>query len=234
MTVVILQSNYLPWKGYFDLIHDADAFVFYDEVKYTKNDWRNRNKIYSKNGIQWLTIPIVKDAVKQKISEVQVDQREWQDLHFDAIYFAYKRAPYFSQVEVLINDFYRSKKWQNLSELNQYCIKTICSILGITTQFYNASDFNLREGRVEKLIGILGDLKATQYISGPAAREYLSGSEHMFSSNNITLKFKDYSGYPEYQQLSSPFENYVSIIDLIANVRQDEIADYIWKWRTQQ
>src|SRR3569832_2375965 len=116
MTVVILQSNYLPWKGYFDLIHDADAFVFYDEVKYTKNDWRNWFLFYSKNGIQWLTIPILKDAVKLKISEVRVDHREWQNLHFDTIYFAYKRAPYFSQVEMLFNDFYKIRTWLNLSE----------------------------------------------------------------------------------------------------------------------
>src|SRR3954469_16903743 len=98
MKVVVLQSNYVPWKGYFDLIHDADLFVFYDEVKYTKNDWRNRNKIFTTNGVQWLTIPISKDAVKQKISQVEIKDNGWQELHYKSLFFGYKSAPFFNQL----------------------------------------------------------------------------------------------------------------------------------------
>jgi hypothetical protein len=58
MTAVVLQSSYIPWRGYFDLIHDADVFVFYDDVQYTVNDWRNRNRIKTANGVVWLTIPV--------------------------------------------------------------------------------------------------------------------------------------------------------------------------------
>ena len=229
MKAVVLQSNYLPWKGYFDLIHDADVFVFYDEVKYTKNDWRNRNKIYSKNGLQWLSIPIAKDAVKQKISEVKITDSTWQQLHFDSLYFAYKRAPYFEQLEKLLIDFYKEKQWESLSGLNQYCIKELASFIGINTIFKNSKDFTLTEGRVERLINLLEQIGAKQYISGPAAKDYLAGSENLFNDKHIEISFKDYSGYPSYQQLSQPFENYVSIVDLIANVHQDEIANYIWK-----
>src|SRR3954471_21716869 len=99
MRVVVLQSNYLPWKGYFDLIQSADVFVFYDEVQYTKNDWRNRNRICSKNGLHWLTIPIRSDAVKKKISEVQLDDPRWQQDHFKILTQSYRAGRHFGQIE---------------------------------------------------------------------------------------------------------------------------------------
>src|SRR5260221_6471550 len=231
MKVVVLQSNYLPWKGYFDLIHDADTFIFYDEVKYTKNDWRNRNKIYSKNGLQWLTIPIEKEAVKLKISEVCFKNELWQQLHLDSLYYAYKKAKFFNQLEELLFDFYKEKKWMTLSEFNQYSIQKISKYLGIKTRFTNSKNFILQGGRVDRLIDLLGQVGATQYISGPSAKDYLNESEHLFLERNIELKFKSYVGYPAYPQRSLPFENSVSIIDLIANVNKDEIPNYIWNWR---
>jgi hypothetical protein len=229
MKAAIIQSNYLPWKGYFDIIHDADIFCFYDEMKYTKNDWRNRNKIYSKNGLHWLTIPIYKDAVKQRISEVSLEDSSWQHLHYTTLFNSYSKAPYFSQLEFFLNDFYRDHTWQYLSELNQYTIKKIAVYLGIKTKFVNSKDFSLTGDRIERLVNLLKNLGATEYISGPAAKDYLKGSEHLFEENNITLTFKDYSGYPPYKQLSEPFENYVSIIDTIANVEHGKISSYIFK-----
>jgi hypothetical protein len=230
MKVVILQSNYLPWKGYFDLINDADIFCFYDEVKYTKNDWRNRNKIYSKNGLQWLSVPINKDAVKLKISDVELPI-EWQKLHYNSLQMTYGRAPNFVDLELLIKDLYVENKFTHLSEFNQYSIKKIASYLGIKTRFVNSGDYDLRGGRVERLINLLKDIGATEYISGPAAKDYLTEQEHYFSDNNIKLSYKDYSGYPEYKQLMLPHEKYVSIVDLIANISKEEIHKYIWEWR---
>lgn len=65
--IAILQSNYNPWKGYFDLIALADIFVIYDEVQYTKNDWRNRNHIITLQVVQWITIPVKHDSLNQRI-----------------------------------------------------------------------------------------------------------------------------------------------------------------------
>lgn len=228
MKAAIIQSNYLPWKGYFDIINDADVFCFYDEMKYTKNDWRNRNKIYSKNGLHWLTIPINKDAVKQKISEVRLEDSAWQNLHYTTLVNSYSRASYFSQLEFFLNDFYKDHTWNYLSELNQYSIKKIAEYLGIKTKFVNSKDYDLRGDRIERLINLLKDLGATEYISGPSAKDYLKGSENLFEQNNIKLTFKDYSGYPPYKQLSEPFENFVSIVDTIANVEKSDISTYIF------
>ena len=230
MKVVILQSNYLPWKGYFDLVNDADVFCFYDEVKYTKNDWRNRNKLYTKNGLQWISIPIIKDAVKLKISEAELPEN-WQDEHSKIIKYAYGRAPFYSNLEGLCEDFYQKSKFRFLSEFNQYSIKKIANFIGIKTAFVNSNDYELRGDRVERLINLLKDIGATEYISGPAAKDYLTEQEHFFLDNNIKLTYKNYDGYPEYEQLRKPFENYVSVIDLIANISKDDIAKNIWKWR---
>ena len=227
MKVVILQSNYIPWRGYFDLINSADVFVYYDEVKYTKNDWRNRNKIYPINGEHWLTIPISKEAVKLKISEVQIENDSWQELHYKSIKQAYRKAPYFSQIEKLINEVYMERKWFSLSELNKFLIERICDMIGIQTRFIDSKSFDLSSGRVERLISILAELNATQYISGPSAKLYLSKSENLFEENDIELVFKDYSKYQNYKQMREPFNNNVSILDLLVNVRLDNVSSFL-------
>ena len=222
MRVVVLQSNYLPWKGYFDLIQDADVFVFYDEMQYTKNDWRNRNRICSKNGVQWLTIPISRDAVKLKISEVRLPETRWREDHFQTLQDSYKPARFFRQIEPLLHDFYKARMWTQLSELNRHCTESIARLLGIATRFLDSKDFNLDGGRVERLVSLLRQVGATEYLSGPSARAYLAGSEGLFEQAGIRLSFKSYEGYPEYPQFHAPFLHAVSILDVLANV---ELAD---------
>lgn len=228
MKVVVLQSNYIPWKGYFDLIHDADVFVYYDEVKYTKNDWRNRNKIYSSNGLQWLTIPISKEAVKLKISEVEIPEHSWQDLHYKSIYYAYKKAPYFRQIEPLIQEVYLDRRWKSLVDLNRYLIEKIAAAIGLSAIFADSKNFDLSGEKINRLINILKQLKATEYISGPAAKDYLSGAEHLFDQNGIRLTYKNYDAYPVYKQMREPFNHGVSILDLMVNLKLENIQDYIW------
>ena len=148
MKVAILQSNYLPWKGYFDIIQSVDAFVIYDCVKYTKNDWRNRNIIYSKQGKQWLTIPISSNSVKIFIDEVRITDSRWQNIHAKTLITSYSRAPHFNQLRELINDFLLYKKWDYLSELNVALIKWISQRIGINTEIRNAREFSLQQNRI--------------------------------------------------------------------------------------
>ena len=233
MKVVVLQSNYIPWKGYFDLIHDADTFVFYDEVQYTKNDWRNRNQIYTKNGLQWLTIPIHKDAVKLKISEVNIKDEAWQAQHFKSLLLGYKRAPCFSQIEPFLHEVYIENTWRNLSELNRHLTIEVSRMLSIQTKFEDSKTYDLTGDKVGKLLGLLKQLGATEYISGPSGRDYLAPHENLFNENGILINYKNYDGYPEYRQMSHPFVHGVSIIDMLANIPLNEIPRYIWEARTQ-
>ena len=213
--ISISQSNYIPWKGYFDLINMADEFIFHDDLQYTKNDWRNRNKIKTKNGLEWLTIPCGVNE-KRLICEVELENKDWQKHHWQKIVANYSKASYFNAYKDFFEDFYLNKKWTNLSEMNQTLIKRISKeILSINTEFYDSRDFNLKSKKSERVKELLVKRNADIYYSGPSAKDYLEEKE--LEDAGIKVVWMDYSGYLEYIQLFPPFEHNVSILDLIFN-----------------
>lgn len=211
--IAILQSNYIPWRGYFDLINQVDVFVIYDEVQYTKNDWRNRNIIKTPNGPLWLTIPVRQQNLEQKINETQVSLNNWNIKHWNAITANYTKAPYFKQFEERFKELYLGMDTDLLSEINWKFIFTINDILGIKTQIIDSLSLNLRGNKNERLVDAVLKLNGTHYLSGPSAKNYLDTK--LFEENNIQLEWMDYEGYSEYQQLYPPFSNTVSILDTI-------------------
>lgn len=227
--VAVLQSNYIPWKGYFDIIHDVDLFVFYDDVQYTKNDWRNRNKIKTQNGPAWLTIPTGSD-LDRLICEVSLSDPRWQKNHYKTLVQYYSKAPFFRQYLSLLEEVYLARQWDSLSELNQYLIKTIArDCLGITTEFADSRSYEVTGKCLDRLLDLLNKVRAEEYISGPAARDYID-TRH-FEAEGIQLVYKDYSGYPEYPQFFPPFDHYVTILDLLFHTGPDA-PSYIWGWRS--
>jgi hypothetical protein len=227
-TVVILQSNYIPWKGYFDLIHDADLFVFYDDLQFTKNDWRNRNKIKNSSGTQWLTIPVGVDK-NRLICEVELTDHRWQKIHWETLRQQYSKCKFFSTYKGIFEEVYLQTEWRNLSELNQHLIKTISNkVLGCATEFADSRQFNLSGHKQSRLLDLIKKTGATRYVSGPAAKAYID--ERDFEALDIELVWKDYAGYPEYAQKHPPFEHAVSVLDLIFN-EGPNCAWYIWGWR---
>jgi hypothetical protein len=226
--VAVIQSNYIPWKGYFDIIHDVDLFIFYDDVQYTKNDWRNRNRIKTVNGVHWLTIP-VGPADHRLIWEVKPADNYWARKHWLTISQSYSRSPYFKLYDSYFEQVFSETKWTNLSELNQYLIRTISKeFLGITTEFRDSREFCPIGQKVDRLLDLLQKVGTTSYVSGPAAKNYLD--DRVFVEAGIVLTYKDYSGYPEYPQPFPPFEHQVSIVDLLFNCGP-EAPYYIWGWR---
>lgn len=217
--VAILQSNYIPWKGYFDIINMVDLFVFYDDLQYTKQDWRNRNKIKSPQGPVWISIPCGSD-IKRLICDVKPLEHRWQQQHWDKMVKYYNQAPYFKKYSEFFEDFYLNHTWENLSELNQYLIKKISKeLLDISTTFDDSRGYNLSNSKAERLIELLKKTEATNYLSGPAAKNYLNESH--LEPLGIELEWMDYSNYPVYDQLYAPFEHGVSIVDLLFNVGPD-------------
>jgi len=226
--VGVIQSNYIPWKGYFDIIHDVDLFVFYDDVQYTKNDWRNRNKVKTAQGAQWLTIP-VGSRNGRLICEVEISEAYWPKKHWETIKQSYSKAPYFKRYQEFFEYFYLEAIWTNLSELNQTLIKKICKeFLGIQTDFSDSRAYRPQGEKLDRLLDLLQKTGATYYVSGPSAKSYIS--EKRFQDAGIELVYKDYSGYPEYPQLFPPFEHGLSILDLLLNCGPSA-PDYIWGWR---
>ena len=227
--VAILQSNYIPWKGYFDIIHDVDLFIFYDEVQYTKCDWRNRNKIYTNNGLQWLSVP-VNSTRQSSIDEVKMVDKKWQKVHYNALKMNYSKAPHWKQYKEFFEYVYLEKEWEYLYQLNRYLIKQIaCDYLGIKTKFENSRNFESCGQKHDKLLSIVKASGADCYLSGPAARDYIVAKD--YADAGIDLIWKDYKGYPSYKQLHEPFESNVSVVDLLFNIGA-ESPYYIWGWRT--
>lgn len=226
--VVILQSNYLPWKGYFDLINDADLFVFYDDLQYTKNDWRNRNKIKTAQGVKWLTVPVGTD-LNRLICEVEIKDHSWQKKHWEIIKQSYGKCTFFSRYKSFFESIYLEKEWSNLSIMNQEIIKMISiELLHLDTEFADSREYKIDGKRLDRLIDLVVKTNASHYISGPAAKEYIDSNR--FSELDVKLIWKDYSNYPEYPQKYPPFVHGVSILDLIFSVGPDA-PSYIWGWR---
>jgi len=221
--IAILQSNYVPWKGYFDLIRAVDEFVLYDEVQYTKNDWRNRNRIKTQAGVKWLSIPVRQERLEQKISETRVADSRWAAQHWKSIAGNYARAPHFNRYAEMVETWYsQAAACELLSDINALFIRAICATLGITTHITSSRDYELADDRVERLVGICKQASADTYLSGPAARGYLD--ETCFTEVGMHVEWMSYDGYPEYPQLFPPFEHGVTILDLLFNVGPEHAA----------
>jgi hypothetical protein len=215
--IVITQSNYIPWKGYFDAIAVADEFVIYDDMQYTRRDWRNRNLIKTHQGVKWLTIPVVvKGKYFQKINETRVSDKNWAKEHWKAISLNYAKSPFFKDYKDIFEDLYLTLQTEWLTEINFKFICKICAVLSIYTPIKFSSEFILAEDRTQRLVDICKKLNGTDYYSGPAAKAYMDVSR--FEAEKINVHYFDYSGYPEYLQLYGQFVHGLTVLDLIFNV----------------
>ncbi len=229
--VAICQSNYIPWKGYFDLIHDVDVFLFYDDVQFTVRDWRNRNKIKTAQGSAWLTIPVGSDR-NRLICEVALSSNDWQATHWRRICQHYGKAPYFKKYESFFRWIYLETTWHNLSEFNQFLIEHISrECLGSHAQFLQSSNFGVTSRKQDRIFDLVQAVGADVYLSGPAGKAYLDPER--FRRAGIELVWKDYADYPEYPQFHSPFEHAVTILDVLFHTG-DHAPYYIWGWRTDK
>lgn len=215
--IAILQSNYIPWKGYFDMINLVDEFILYDDMQFTRRDWRNRNKIKTPDGLKWLTIPVIsKGKFDQKINETQVSDSKWCRSHWHALTLNYGKAPYFKEYEERIHRVYQACESETyLSRINYRFLKELCEILGITTKISWSSDYELVDGKTERLVGLVQSAGGDAYLSGPAAKDYIVDA--CFEDAGIALEYMDYDGYREYPQLFGAYQPRVSILDLIFN-----------------
>jgi len=211
--VVILQSAYLPWRGYFDLIDDADLFVVFDDVQYTRRDWRNRNRIKNANGVHWITVPVrFSRARPTPIDRTPIDHDQpWVRHHVNAITHAYARAPFFGEVTRPLFEIL-DQRHGSISELNVALIRQICSMLEIDTPIVTSRTLDASGSKTERLVSVMDKVEGTSYLSGPAARSYLEPEK--FEQRGFTVEYKVYE-YPPYPQLHGPFQEAMSIVDLL-------------------
>jgi hypothetical protein len=218
--IAILQSNYIPWKGYFDLIRAVDEFVLFDDVQYTRQDWRNRNRIKTPRGAQWLTVP-VKGKFGQTIAETVVADPQWARQHWRVIADNYRGAPFLARYREAFETTYLDCREEFLTRINHRFLTMICGLLDIRAKISRSADYLLGEGKTQRLVSLCRQAGATEYLSGPAAKDYLQ--PELFAAAGIGLRYVDYCGYPEYPQLYPPFEHEVSIVDLLFNMGPDAL-----------
>lgn len=227
MKVGIIQSNYIPWRGYFDFIRECDVFVIHDDIQYTKGDWRNRNKIKTPQGAKWMTVPVHYNHTAQLICETRIDySTNWRAAHQNMFEDNYRTAPFWDIASTLLAGW-NTQDWVTISDVNRALIRHVCGFLEIQTPLLESRTFKLDPAlrKTERIITICKALGVTTYLSGPAAKVYLDGE--LLRRNGIVLEYKTYN-YPEYPQLHGRFESNLSVLDLIANTGPDA-PYYIWR-----
>lgn len=222
MKIAISQSNYIPWKGYFDNIATVDKFVLYDCMQYTKRDWRNRNKINTSNGLTWLSIPVeVKGKYSQTIKDTKIADKSWNKKHLNSIKHAYSKAPCYNECKDWLEELFQTADYGYLSEVNYHFLTKIFDYLGLKYELLWSSDFLLEGDKNEKLISICEQIGASEYYTGGNAKGYMD--ESLFNNKGITVKYYDYSDYKEYPHLTNQFEHGVTILDLILHQGKNSI-----------
>ncbi|SPO69304.1 conserved protein of unknown function [Pseudomonas sp. JV241A] len=207
------------------MIAAVDEFIIFDDMQYTRRDWRNRNQIKTPQGSQWLTVPVlVKGKYHQKIRETEIDGTDWASSHWRALEQNYKRAPYFKEIQEWLQPLYLEQQYSHISVLNRHLIEAVCKYLGIQTRITNSWDYTLLDGKTERLADLCAQAGATEYISGPAAKDYIDKT--VFCSMGIKLTWFDYAGYQEYPQLWGEFSHGVTVLDLLFNCGH-EAANYM-------
>ena len=232
MNCVILQPSFIPWRGYFHQIQRADVFVFYDCVQYDKHGWRNRNRIKTPQGAQWLTIPVAASGACQGllIRDAQLaEDTAWRRKHLATLSQNYRKARFWQDYAPLAEEIY-AQPGPHLADITCASTEAIARRLDIKhTRFVRSSSLAASGEKTDRLIDILHKLGASHYISGPSARGYIEPEK--FAAAGITLEYMNYD-YPEYPQLHGPFDGHVSILDLLFNVGP-EAPRFIWDQGSQ-
>jgi hypothetical protein len=215
--IAIIQSCYVPWRGFFDLIGRCDEYVIFDRAQFVKRHWHNRNRIKTAAGPGWLTIPVIsKGRFEQAIDEVEV-AGPWAEKHWRTVELAYRRAPFFAAVAPVVRGWYDKAAKENLlTEVNAIFLTEIAKLLRIGTRIVRDTTYRASGAKTERLLAIARAAGADRYLSGPSAKAYFD--EQLFSDAGIAVEWMSYQGYVEYPQLHGSFEPAVSVLDLLFNV----------------
>ncbi len=213
--VGILQPGYLPWLGFFEQVYRCDVFVIYDDVQFDKGGWRNRNRIKTPGGPQWLTVPVLTKGKKfPLIKDVQINGSiPWQKKHIKSIKQNYSKAPFFDDYGLELIRII-DRPWKYLLDLDMELIYWLLNVLGIKTEMVLSSELQVEGKRVDRLIGIIKKVGGRVFYEGAAGKSYINTD--LFEQEGISVVFQDYK-HPVYPQLYGDFVSHLSVIDLLFN-----------------
>jgi len=222
MKIAVLQPGYMPWLGFFDQVNRAEAFVLYDDVQYTRSDWRSRNRVKGPDGAVWLTVPVLKKGrLGQTILEARIDTRsDWARKHRETLRVHYRKAPHFDRYWPMLEEGLQ-RSWESLAELDIFFIEGLKGALGIETPILRSSQLGVGGERSERLLALCRHLGADAYLTGDAAEDYLEPEP--FEREGILLEYQRYE-HPVYPQLYGEFVPYLSVVDLLFNCGPQSLA----------
>jgi hypothetical protein len=226
MICSIMQPSYLPWAGYFNLISEADVFVFLDDAQLQKNSWHNRNRLLVNHLPHWITVPVKRATLKQKINNSMLaDDKNWKQKHIKLLKHTYAKHSYFCDILELCNMLDQGN-FDNLADLNIQLIKWFLQKLDLTSKLYLSSELAIEGKRTERIIGILEKLEAKTYLSPQGAGEYLD-LDDFINQTKIKLSYQEFKP-PKYKQYRhDDYQSHLSIVDVVANIGWDEAKQYI-------
>jgi len=227
-SVVISQPMLFPWVGMFEQICLANTFVYYDDVQYSKGSFTNRVQLKGGKGSEWLTIPLNKLTLGQKINEVIVnDKEDWRRKHLDQLRRALGSAPYYGEMLSLVESVYSTDE-VSLCEITKASINAVCGYYGLLDEkeFICSSSLNIGGSSSQRVLDVVLSQGGDQYVTGHGAKKYLD--HELFEKSNVQVRYMDYEMLP-YGQLNGEFTPYVSILDLIANMGRDGSAFIVSK-----
>ncbi|MBL9051074.1 MAG: WbqC family protein [Tabrizicola sp.] len=216
MRIAIMQPTYLPWLGYFNLIAQADKFVFLDDVQFSRQSWQQRNRIIVGDEMVWISVPVVTSGrMGQTIREVEVsDTTPWRKKQLGSLSGALARAPYGQEVIELVKPTLESRE-SRLCEINIALITAIADYLELPTSLYRSSELACEGGRSERLLAICRTLGGSRYLSPAGARDYIS-EDGAFSDAAFPVSFQSFSPGPYRDAAPLRAGEFPSIIDAIA------------------
>ncbi|MBF0553533.1 MAG: WbqC family protein [Nitrospirae bacterium] len=226
----IIQPSFLPWRGTFHIINSVDKYIVFDDVQYDKHGWRNRNRIKTHIGVQWITLPVLtKGLSTQMIKDAKIDNKKnWQKKMIKTITSSYKDAPFFYLADVIFSIL--SRGYNYLLDIDMDLLVAINKLLRIDVDILFSSDLNIEyDDRISRIVSLCKAVGANHYISGPSARDYIKDNS-IFENNGIVLEYQTYD-YPPYNQIYGEFIPDLSIIDLLFNVGIEHAGDNIWNIR---
>jgi len=226
MKCVVMQPTYLPWSGYFNLIAQADVFVFLDDVQYERSSWQNRNRILLHGQVHFLTVPSERNSLDQKINTIQIDDKKnWRQKHDRTLKQAYAKHPYSQDLEAISNIILNPALGQ-LADLNIQIILTIVDRLGLTSKFVRSSKLGITGQRTERLIKFCQHFNCDEYLSPVGAADYLAEDGH-FETAPVRLSFQNFTPSPYPQRKQTDFVSHLSVVDAIANLGWKKTLQYV-------
>lgn len=226
MRCVIMQPTYLPWAGYFNLMANADVFVFLDDVQFEKQSWQNRNRILLNGQSHWLTVPVRRKHLSDSVNDIVIDdQHNWRHKHLELLRHAYARHPYATEVLKHVNESL-APSITCLSDLNIGFICNTAKALDLYPRIFRSSELGVQGSRSGRLLEICDYLGCNTYLSPRGAADYLA-ADAVFENSRVQLEFQDFTARPYSQRGNQPFVSHLSIVDVLANLGVNSTRNYV-------